>query len=95
LPSAANNSNPREVALQICGRDFTAVEIDWINEQVETSTDLNRAQLSRLFCRHVDWTKPGGGLKELSCRVALLRLERNGLVRLAAPGKKGQPDYQG
>jgi hypothetical protein len=71
-----------------CGRDFTPVEIDWINEQVEKYPDLNRVQLSQLFCSHVDWTMPGGGLKQMSCRVALLRLERSGLIRLPAQQKK-------
>ena len=35
----------KEVALQICGRDFTPIEIDWINEQVQMCPDLNRVQL--------------------------------------------------
>jgi hypothetical protein len=74
--------------VQICGRSFTAQEIDWIKEQVEKCPDLNRVQLSKLFCRHVAWTKVGGGLKEMSCRVALLRLEKSGLIRLPAPQKK-------
>jgi hypothetical protein len=74
--------------VQICGRTFTPAEIHWINEKVETCPDLNRVQLSKQFCRHVDWTTPGGGLKEMSCRVALLRLEKSGLIRLPAVQKK-------
>jgi Domain of unknown function (DUF4338) len=74
--------------LQICGRDFTPVEINWINEQVQMCPDLNRVQLSKQFCRHFDWTTPGGRLKQMSCRVALLRLEKSGLVRLPAVRKK-------
>jgi hypothetical protein len=75
--------------VQICGRTFTAQEIGWINEQVEKCPDLNRVQLSQLFCRHVAWIKVGGGLKDMSCRVALLRLEKSGLICLPAPQKKG------
>lgn len=74
--------------MQICGRTFTAPEIDWINRQVETLPDLNRAELSRLFCRHVDWTTPEGCLKQMSCRVAMLRLEKSGKIHLPAPLKK-------
>lgn len=74
--------------MQICGRDFTPAEIDWINQKVQIYPDLNRVQLSRLFCQHIDWTTPGGGLKEMSCRVALLRLEKSGLIRLPAVQKK-------
>jgi hypothetical protein len=71
--------------LQICGRHFSKSELDWIRNQVKTRPDLNRARLSRLFCHYIDWRKPDGGLKEMSCRVAMLRLERSGLIRLPAP----------
>jgi hypothetical protein len=75
-------------ALQICGRHFSSAEIAWLRQQVHSRPDLNRVQLSRLFCLHVDWRTPGGGLKEMSCRVALLRLERDGLIRLPAAQKR-------
>jgi hypothetical protein len=71
--------------MHICGRDFSPADIDWIREQLGSLPDLNRVVLSRLFCRHAGWRKPDGGLKEMSCRVALLRLERSGLIRLPAP----------
>lgn len=71
--------------MQICGRHFDKSEIDWINTQVKTRPEINRAKLSRLFCRHVDWFKPDGGLKDMSCRVAMLRLEEKGLIRLPEP----------
>ena len=71
--------------MRICGRDFSPADIDWIREQLGSLPDLNRVLLSRLFCRHAGWRKPDGGLKEMSCRVALLRLERSGLIRLPAP----------
>jgi hypothetical protein len=74
--------------LQICGRHFNQSEIDWIRHQVETLPDVSRIQLSRMFCRHVGWYKPDGGLKEMSCRVAMLRLERGGLIRLPAAKKR-------
>jgi hypothetical protein len=71
--------------LQICGRHFNDSELDWIRNQVDTRPGLTRIELSRLFCHKTDWRKPDGGLKEMSCRVALLRLERSGLIRLPAP----------
>ena len=74
--------------MQICGRQFSQTDIDWIRQQVDGLPDLNRVQLSRLYCRHTGWRKPDGGLKEMSCRVALLRLERWGLIRLPAPRRK-------
>ena len=71
--------------MQICGRHFSESEIEWIKNQIRSRPDLGRVQLSRLFCLHSGWRKPDGGLKEMSCRVALLRLERNGLIRLPPP----------
>ena len=71
--------------MQICGRHFDSSEIDWIRRQIESRPELKRAELSRLFCRYAQWRKPDGGLKEMSCRVALLRMETFGLLRLPAP----------
>jgi hypothetical protein len=31
------------------------------------------------------WLKPDGKLKDMSCRVAMLRMEKGGLIRLPAP----------
>jgi len=77
--------------LPICGRDFSETDLQWIRDQVANRPDLNRAQLSRLFCAQSDWRKPDGGLKEMSCRVALLRLEREGLIRLPASRNSRPP----
>lgn len=71
--------------MQMCDRYFSQDDIDWIRAQVDTLPDLTRVELSRRFCRQVGWYKPDGGLKDMSCRVALLRLERAGLIRLPSP----------
>jgi hypothetical protein len=77
--------------MQICGRTFTPQDIDWIRSRVKTLPDLTRIELSRIFCRHAGWYKPDGGLKDMSCRVAMLRLERAGIIELPAPRKKNAP----
>lgn len=77
--------------MRICGRDFTQAEIDWINTKVKTYPDLGRFHLSRIFCRHAGWLKPDGGLKDMSCRVAMLHLEKKGLIRLPPPKRKNGP----
>ena len=46
---------------------------------------LNRSQLARQVCEQLNWVNGAGQLKEMSCRVALLRMERAGLLRLPAP----------
>jgi hypothetical protein len=43
--------------------------------------------ISRRVCEAFGWYKQDGGLKEMSCRVALIRMERDGLIRLPPPEK--------
>ena len=43
------------------------------------------------MCEHFDWRKPNGSLKDMSCRVALLRMHREGLIELPAPRHKVNP----
>jgi len=74
-----------ENATRYCGRPFTRREIDWINHLIETDPTVTRQSLSRKFCRKVDWRKPDGGLKDMSCRVAFLKMDKDGLIRLPAP----------
>jgi hypothetical protein len=62
-------------------------EIAWIRELIQKKI-LNRVQLSRQICDHLNWRKPDGGLKDMSCRVALLRMEADGLLKLPAPIRK-------
>ncbi|GAI28309.1 unnamed protein product, partial [marine sediment metagenome] len=70
-----------------CGRDFSGRELEKIREIIASDEQLNRAKISRRVCELFGWYKPDGGLKEMSCRVALLRMERDGLIRLPPPQK--------
>ena len=45
----------------------------------------HRLALSRLVCERLDWRRPDAQLKDMSCRVALLRMQRDGLIRLPPP----------
>jgi hypothetical protein len=68
-----------------CGHDFTDAELDAIRQLIAQSPTRTRADLSRLTCRQLGWFKPDGGLKEMSCRVAMLRMQDDGLIQLPAP----------
>lgn len=48
-------------------------------------TAATRTSLSRDVCTEFAWLKPDGGLKDMSCRVALLRMHRDGLISLPEP----------
>ena len=65
-----------------CGRDFTKEEIESIRRLMRENPDKHRTAISKMVCRELSWLKPDGGLKEMSCRVAMLRMEADGLLRL-------------
>jgi len=44
-----------------------------------------RAELSRLACQVMHGLKPEGGLKDMSCRVAMLRMQDDRLIQLPPP----------
>lgn len=71
-----------------CGRDFHAEEIDWIRHLISSNPRLNRMALAEKVCQHFHWYSPNGRLKEMSCRVAMLRMHRNGLITLPPPRTK-------
>jgi len=70
-----------------CGRDFSEPELQTIRQITASDDRPNRAKISRRVCEAFGWYKQDGGLKEMSCRVALLRMERDGLIRLPPPQK--------
>jgi hypothetical protein len=74
-----------------CGRDFHADEIALIRQFIAEDPARTRAELSRLTCRALTWRKADGGLKDMSARVAMLRMHEDGLIELPAPRCK-RPD---
>jgi len=73
--------------MRYCGREFTETDIELIQRLLVDNTSINRSKLSRLFCEAVGWRKADGGLKDMSCRVALLRMHRDGHIELPPPQK--------
>lgn len=73
------------------GRDFGAQEIEQVRAIIRTHPEASRQQLSYRVCEAFDWRKPDGSLKDMSCRVALLRMHREGLIELPAPRHKVNP----
>jgi hypothetical protein len=63
------------------------VELEKIRQIIASDKRLNRVKISRRVCELFGWYKRDGGLKEMSCRVALLRMQRDGLIRLPPPQK--------
>ena len=72
-----------------CGRDFSADDILAMTRLIEQNSAATRADLSRRVCVMFNWRKPDGGLKDMTCRVAMLRMQDDGLIKL--PASKNRP----
>ncbi len=70
------------------GRDFTPQEITLIRQLIIENPGYTRAELSRRVCTLLHWHKIDGGSKAMSCRVAMLRMQDDGLIQLPAPTRK-------
>lgn len=68
-----------------CGRDFTAPELAQLRALIDEDPSRTRTELSRLTCQALAWYKADGGLKDMSCRVAMLRMAEDGLITLPPP----------
>jgi len=71
-----------------CGRDFSEAELTLIRTLIAEDPRRTRADLSRLACQAMHWFKPDGGLKDMSCRVAMLRMQEDGLIQLPPPTRQ-------
>ena len=65
-----------------CAREFTDDELHWIAQLIEASPHLKRAPLSRLVCQRLNWVRADGSLKDMTCRVAMLRMQADGAITL-------------
>jgi len=73
------------------GRVFAPQEIEQVRDIIRTHPKASRQQLSYRVCEALDWCKADGNLKDMSCRVALLRMHREGLIELPAPQHRVNP----
>lgn len=79
------------MSVRYCGRDFSDDELSRIRQLISNKSGRNRAELSRLTCQALGWYKADGGLKEMSARVAMLRMQQDGLISLPPP-LRARPD---
>ena len=79
------------MSVRYCGRDFSDDELTRIRQLISKESGRNRAELSRLTCQALGWYKADGGLKEMSARVAMLRMQQDGLISLPPP-LRARPD---
>ena len=69
--------------VRYCGREFSFADLEVVRDLCASAP--NRKAIADALCETFDWRRPDGRLKDMSARVALLRMERDGLVALPAP----------
>jgi Domain of unknown function (DUF4338)/Transposase DNA-binding/Transposase Tn5 dimerisation domain len=77
-----------DAGLVVCGQVFQREVLNRINAAVRDHPHWSRADLARRVCDWLDWRAVNGKRKEMSCRVALGRLEQRGVIGLPAPWRK-------
>lgn len=80
-----------------CGRQFSAADLAHIRALLALQPALGRVALSRRVCQDLGWLNALGQPKAMSARVALLRMEKEGLIQLPAPltsNGRGQRRFQ-
>ena len=68
----------------IQGRCITSGDVALIRGLLAGNPSWNRSRLSRELCERWDWRNEKGRLKDMACRTLLLKLERQGQIRLPA-----------
>ena len=69
----------------VCGQVFARAILKRINVAVRDQPQWSRADLAGQVCDWLDWRATNGKDKAVACRLALVRLERRGLITLPAP----------
>ena len=72
-----------------CGREFSPEDIQTIKLLMEQNPSLKRRPLSRKVCERLGWLKPNGELKDMTCRVAMLRMHCDAVITLPPAQSRG------
>ena len=75
-------------AVRYCGRLFSEQEMRLIRTIIAEDPSRHRFALSQVVCERLHWRRANGQLKDMSCRVAMLRMHRDGLIPLPAPRRR-------
>lgn len=70
------------MAMRICGQEFSTNLLDRIQLTLAAEPDISRRRLSTKICDWLDWRAPNGKLQDMSCRKALVELNRRGVLAL-------------
>ncbi|PIE59495.1 MAG: hypothetical protein CSA32_03855 [Desulfobulbus propionicus] len=63
-------------------RTITDDDAAFIRDLITRQPDIGRCALSRKVCKAWRWVQPNGHLKDIVCRSLMLKLEREGYLKL-------------
>ena len=69
--------------LRYCGRDFSQADLEVISDLI--AVHPTRQAIADAVCEALEWYRLDGRKKDMSARVALLRMDRDGLITLPKP----------
>jgi hypothetical protein len=75
---------------QYCGKVWSTQDMERIRVLLAAEPGASRQRLSQRVCELFDWRAANGKLKQMSCRVAMLKMHRAGLIELP-PARRGPP----
>lgn len=68
--------------MRIYGQQFSTTTIQRIQQTVTLEPAISRRDLSNRVCNWMNWRSPNGQLQDMSCRKALVELNRKGIITL-------------
>ncbi|MDA8333980.1 MAG: DUF4338 domain-containing protein [Peptococcaceae bacterium] len=73
-----------------CGRAFGEADLQLIRQVIaQPEVYPTRAAIARAVCIELAWLRPDGRLKDMSAKVALLRMHQDGIITLPPPRDTG------
>jgi Domain of unknown function (DUF4338) len=69
-------------SVTFCGRTFDPNELELMRQIAQEYSALGVTEIARTLCELLEWTRPGGGLKNHECRQLLERLQAEGFLKL-------------
>lgn len=68
--------------MNICGQHFSAAIVAQIHESIRQNPSISRRALSRQVCEWLDWRSPNAQWQDMSCRKALSKMQKLGILAL-------------
>jgi hypothetical protein len=72
------------------GKSATSSYVEFINNLMKDNPNASRYALSKLLCKEWNWIQPNGALRDMVARGFMLKLHREGYIRL--PDKRNNPN---